>query len=124
MRHAGTSRLHEELTHAPATDYSLHYYFIFWLIIAAAAWTVIVAHGIDYVNWPRLNPPVDVIYYEGPGFRKHRHGMGWNIPWLKSAKGATGMRWLQQGQERLRALAPHKLEEIEMGTKPRKQRVD
>lgn len=112
------------LTLPRSSDYSLKYYFIFWIILVAASWSFIVAYGIDYVNWPRLNPPVDVIYYEGPGFRKHRHGMGWNIPWLKSISSTTGMRWLQQGQGRLKTLATHKLEEIEMGTKPRKQRVD
>lgn len=113
-------RLNAQLVNADRalTDYSLKYYFLFWFILLAASWSFIVAHGIDYVNWPRLNPPVDVIYYEGPGFRKYKHGMGWNLPWVKSAKGV-----LQQGQGRLKAAA-HKLEEIEMGTKTRKERVD
>ena len=57
-------------------DYSLKYYFLFWILLFASSLVYIRAHGIDYVAWPRLNPPVDVIYYEGPGFRKHRNGMG------------------------------------------------
>ena len=104
-------------------DYSLKYYFLFWILLFASSLVYIRAHGIDYVAWPRLNPPVDVIYYEGPGFRKHRNGMGFSIPWLNGGKATTGMRWLQQGQGRLKALAAHKLEEIEMGTKTKK-RVD
>ncbi|EJD55532.1 inositol/phosphatidylinositol phosphatase [Auricularia subglabra TFB-10046 SS5] len=110
------------LTLPRTSDYSLKYYFIFWILLFVASLSFIRAHGIEYVAWPRLNPPVDVIYYEGPGFRKHRNGMGFSIPWL-NGKGASGVRLLQQGQGRLKALAAHKLEEIEMGTKTKK-RVD
>ena len=67
---------------------------------------------------------MDVIYYDGPGYRRYKNGMGWNIPWLKAPKGSSGLRWLQQGQGKLKAIATQKLEEIEMGTRPRKQRVD
>ena len=46
----------------------------------------IFVHGIDYVNWPRLQPLTDIIYYDGPGYRAHRHGMGLGLPALEKLK--------------------------------------
>jgi hypothetical protein len=60
------------------TDYSLFYYFLLWFTLLAAAVTFMFIHGIEYVSWPRLNPLTDFIYYNGPGFRSARHGMGLN----------------------------------------------
>lgn len=57
-------------------DYSLFYYFLLWFILLAIAVTFILVHGIDYVAWPKLNPPTDVIHYQGPGFRSAHHGKG------------------------------------------------
>ena len=47
----------------------------------------IFVHGIDYVNWPRLQPLTDIIYYDGPGYRAHRHGMGLGLPALEKLVG-------------------------------------
>jgi len=61
-----------------------------------------------------------VIYYNGPGFRKHRNGMGWNFGWLNKltgGKSAQAGQWIAQNQAKVKAMASHKLEEIEMGTK-------
>ncbi|EAU93141.1 inositol/phosphatidylinositol phosphatase [Coprinopsis cinerea okayama7 len=60
-----------------SSDYSLFYYFLLWFTVFTAAMTFILIHGIDYVAWPRLNPLTDIIYYNGPGFRSARNGMGW-----------------------------------------------
>ncbi|KAI0828341.1 SacI homology domain-containing protein [Trametes gibbosa] len=57
-------------------------------------------HGIDYVNWPRLQPLTDIIYYDGPGFRSARKGTGLGLPALEN-----------------RRVKSKRLEEIEMGTK-------
>lgn len=35
--------------------------------------------GISYVSWPRLNPPVEVLTYQGPGFKSTQHGRGMSI---------------------------------------------
>lgn len=104
------------------TDYSLFYYFMLWLVVATLAMTLIMIYGIEYVSWPRLIPPTDIIYYEGPGFRSAHHGKG--------LKGSFAQKFGLSGKvfsanvapiARKRALTVSKMEEIEMGTK---QRVD
>jgi hypothetical protein len=93
-------------------DYSLFYYFLLWFSLLAVALLFILIHGIDYVSWPRLIPPTDVIYYSGPGFRSGNHGKG-----LKDNFGiAKRARWL--GTTRSRVGADH----IELGEM--KKRVD
>ncbi|KAK7058336.1 Phosphoinositide phosphatase sac1 [Paramarasmius palmivorus] len=64
------------LTLPRTSDYSLFYYFLLWFTLLALSLAFIIAHGIFYVSWPRLIPLNDVIYYNGPGYRSARHGMG------------------------------------------------
>ena len=72
-------------------------------------------HGVDYVSWPRLLPPTDIINYSGPGYRSGNHGKG-----LKGRKDYFGIaehvRRLGNGRTRGR------LEEVELGET--KMRVD
>ena len=42
----------------------------------AVAGYYLVAHGIDYVAWPRLQPLTDTINYSGKGFFSGQHGRG------------------------------------------------
>jgi phosphatidylinositol 4-phosphatase len=74
------------------------------------------AHGVDYVAWPRLIPPVDAIYYEGPGFRSGQRGKGFKLSFL-SKHGVGGVRRVLE--TRTKQLHTTKIEEIEMGTKKR-----
>ena len=74
-------------------------------------------HGIQYVSWPRLIPLTDVIYYNGPGYRSARHGMGIGLlahafDMLRSA----GAKLVSAGELKRGA---GRMEEIEMGTKKR-----
>lgn len=83
----------------------------------------IFSHGIEYVNWPKLNPPVEAIFYEGPGFRSTQHGRGKEFRWVPLPQ------WARSGLVRPvhKASVPvlHRLEEIEMGTGVgSKKRVD
>ncbi|GJJ16104.1 hypothetical protein Clacol_010383 [Clathrus columnatus] len=57
-------------------QYSLIYYFSIWIALAVISLAYIVLNGVQYVSWPRLNPPLEAIYYTGPGFRSARHGLG------------------------------------------------
>ena len=87
-----------------------------WISFAVASLAFIVIHGIDYVAWPRLLPPTDLIYYNGPGFRSGQHGKGFNK--------TTGLgRGISKVQSQLAAAgrrrAQSRIEEIEMGTKKR-----
>lgn len=93
-------------------DYSLLYYFILWIALAAASLIFILIHGIDYVAWPKLLPPTDLIYYDGPGFRSGQHGKGLGERFTK-----VQGKLLSANRHRRRA--PSRIEEIEMGTKKR-----
>lgn len=94
------------------TDYSLLYYFLLWFTLIAISLTFIFIHGIDYVNWPRLVPLTDIIYYDGPGFRSANNGKGFGIPALDVK---VGSKMLAKTRKR----AGSRLEEIEMGSKLR-----
>ncbi|KAH7929386.1 inositol phosphatidylinositol phosphatase [Leucogyrophana mollusca] len=110
------------LTLPRTSDYSLFYYFMLWFTIASLSLVFIMIHGIDYVSWPRLIPPTDIIYYEGPGFRSGHHGKGFTGPIAKKIKlggkeNGVGSQWIPSGRKR--ALTVNRIEEIEMGTKKR-----
>ncbi|KAG6817615.1 hypothetical protein H0H87_006243 [Tephrocybe sp. NHM501043] len=100
------------LTLPRSSDYSLFYYFMLWFSLLTAALVFILVHGIDYVSWPRLIPPTDVIYYSGPGYRSGNHGKG-----LKDNFGiAKRSKWLGSTRTRVGA------DQIELGEI--KKRVD
>ncbi|KAJ8474491.1 hypothetical protein ONZ45_g15934 [Pleurotus djamor] len=70
------------LTLPRTSDYNLVYYFLIWVSLLSATLIFIVIHGVDYVSWPRLLPPTDVIWYSGPGYRSADNGKGikgWRI---------------------------------------------
>ena len=99
-----------------SADYSLFYYFLLWFSLAAVALLFIFIHGIDYVNWPRLQPLTDIIYYDGPGFRSARKGMGIGLPALQKITEGAALGLAEQQHRRAKS---KRLEEIEMGTKER-----
>ncbi|THH19070.1 hypothetical protein EUX98_g8842 [Antrodiella citrinella] len=96
------------LTLPRSSDYSLLYYFLLWIFLAAISFTFIMIHGIEYVSWPRLLPLNDVIFYDGPGFRSGNHGKGFGIHALDSKVNAKA-----KGRKR----AHSRLDEIEMGAR-------
>ncbi|KAF4605523.1 hypothetical protein EYR40_004309 [Pleurotus pulmonarius] len=102
------------LTLPRTSDYNLAYYFIIWISVLSAALIFIVLYGIDYVSWPRLLPPTDIIWYSGPGYRSADNGKGvkgWPIRVKHGDKvSARGRGSLNGG------------EQIEMGTM--RKRVD
>ena len=75
----------------------------------------IFVHGIDYVNWQRLQPLTDIIYYDGPGYRAGHHGKGLGLPALEKFKVAD------KDHRRARS---KKLDEIEMGSITSKEHFD
>ncbi|KAL6299034.1 SacI homology domain-containing protein [Sparassis latifolia] len=105
------------LTLPRTSDYSLFYYYCLWFTILALSLVFVFAHGIDYVNWPRLNPLTGIIFYEGPGYRSGHRGKGFGIPALdvRRLKGGERAKVMSEAGRRARS----KLEEIEMGTKER-----
>jgi hypothetical protein len=94
-------------------DYSLVYYFLFWFIVLSLSLAFVLVHGIDYVSWPQLIPPTNIIYYSGPGYRSGHHGKGIQGSFIKL--NLEPAKWLTRG--RLKG------EEIELGM-GLKKRVD
>ncbi|KAG8817964.1 hypothetical protein FRC17_011020 [Serendipita sp. 399] len=98
------------LTLPRSSDYSLQYFFVFWILVATATYAYIRAHGVEYVSWPRLRRLDEVIYYNGPGFRSRKAPK--RPSYLEAATSAA-----QRG--RLTSVRPYHLDEVEMGTKKR-----
>ncbi|TFY53114.1 hypothetical protein EVJ58_g9634 [Rhodofomes roseus] len=85
-------------------------------LMTALSLIFIFAHGIEYVNWPRLIPLTHIINYNGPGFRSGQRGKGFGIPALdlnNLKSSAPVHRGKMPGHRR----AKSRIEEIEMGTK-------
>ncbi|KIP01492.1 hypothetical protein PHLGIDRAFT_113019 [Phlebiopsis gigantea 11061_1 CR5-6] len=99
------------LTLPRTSDYSLFYYFLFWFVWVAVSLTFIIVHGIEYVNWPRLLPLSDIVFYDGPGFRSGNHGKGFGIPPLDPVRDEKAYA--------KRRRAGSRLGEVEMGEKRR-----
>ena len=99
------------------TDYSLFVYFLLWFTLFGISLSFILAHGIDYVSWPRLISLSSIIYYNGPGYRGGNHGKGLSIPALDMTqlKAKTKAKMLARSYKRGVSGA----NEIEMGTKKR-----
>jgi hypothetical protein len=51
-----------------------------------------------YVNWPQLNPPDEILQYEGSGFRSRRNGRGRNL------LGLQGRREVEKAKAQLKKL--------------------
>lgn len=45
-------------------------------MLLLAATIFMVTYGISYVSWPKLVLLDSIIYYDGPGYRSAKHGMG------------------------------------------------
>ncbi|KAF8584507.1 hypothetical protein K439DRAFT_1646925 [Ramaria rubella] len=99
------------LTLPRASDYSLIYYFSIWVSLILLSLSYIFMHGVEYVSWPRLNPQTEAIYYNGPGFRSGRKGLG-----------RLGIPGDVLANDVKRKRANSRLEEVEMGSI--KKRVD
>ncbi|KZT57104.1 hypothetical protein CALCODRAFT_453422 [Calocera cornea HHB12733] len=96
---------------------------LLFLLLALLASYFIAAHGVSYVNWPRLNPPLDMLTYAGPGFKEPRHGrgdIGVPLPVLGAGLGAGGGEKGEKGRGRLNSAM--RVEEMEMGAT--KKRTD
>ena len=56
--------------------------------------TKLINKGISYVSWPRLNPPIEVLQYTGPGVHGTQRGRGMTfagmVPFLN--KSSTGVK--------------------------------
>ncbi|GHJ88314.1 hypothetical protein NliqN6_4716 [Naganishia liquefaciens] len=59
-----------------AIDFSINSYAFLWILLAALSGSYMWGHGVSYVAWPRLNPPYEILRYEGAGYRSPARGRG------------------------------------------------
>ncbi|ORX40863.1 putative Inositol/phosphatidylinositol phosphatase [Kockovaella imperatae] len=72
MRHSAVSRTRRLLI----TDLSITSFLFLWVAMAMFSGSYIWGNGTSYVSWPRLNPPIEVLSYNGPGARTKVRGRG------------------------------------------------
>ncbi|KAE8253923.1 hypothetical protein A4X13_0g3609 [Tilletia indica] len=48
----------------------------FWIVLASGSFWYITDRGLEYVAWPTLNRPNDIMFYDGPGYSSGRYGRG------------------------------------------------
>lgn len=93
-----------------------------WFCVFSISAAVILANGIDYVSWPRLLPPTDIINYTGPGYRSAHHGKGFRF----ASKGREGLeksaKWLRG--KKVKVSNSTGGDGMEMGTIKSKKRSD
>ncbi|KIK71360.1 hypothetical protein GYMLUDRAFT_148807 [Collybiopsis luxurians FD-317 M1] len=88
------------LTLPRSSDYSLIYYFFLWIMLLFAATIFMVTYGINYVSWPKLISLDPIIYYDGPGYRSAKHGMGLKGMNVKLGLD-SGASWLNKGKRKV-----------------------
>ncbi|CAD6579043.1 MAG: hypothetical protein TREMPRED_002343 [Tremellales sp. Tagirdzhanova-0007] len=94
-----------------SSELSRNSYLSLWLALAFFSGSYIWGNGISYVSWPRLNPPVEILSYNGPGMRSVSRGRGLTI---------TGMLPVRKGKGTVSG-GGWKLEEVELGRLSKKK---
>nr|ODN99773.1 inositol/phosphatidylinositol phosphatase [Cryptococcus depauperatus CBS 7855] len=59
-----------------SAEHSIYSFLLIWLFLAFFSGNYIWGNGIFYVSWPRLNPPLEILSYSGPGARSIARGRG------------------------------------------------
>ncbi|ORY27995.1 inositol/phosphatidylinositol phosphatase [Naematelia encephala] len=62
-----------------SSDYSISSFIFLWLFLAFVSGSYIWGNGTSYVSWPRLNPPVHILSYNGPGVKGTVRGRGMSL---------------------------------------------
>lgn len=92
-----------------ASNAPLYWFVLFWLLLLVVALQFMTARGIDYVNWPRLNPLTENIFYEGPGYYSGRKGRA-------GVKGLSGKNMKKTVRGKVAASGP--VGQVPIGTSP------
>ncbi|WWC72748.1 uncharacterized protein I206_106712 [Kwoniella pini CBS 10737] len=61
------------------SELSIYSFFFLWVFLAFFSGSYIWGNGTSYVSWPRLNPPLEVLSWNGPGARTIARGRGMSI---------------------------------------------
>lgn len=64
------------LTLPRTSEMSIYSFLVLWFFLAFFSGSYIWGNGTSYVSWPRLNPPLEILSYSGPGHRSPVRGRG------------------------------------------------
>ncbi|WRT70889.1 uncharacterized protein IL334_007888 [Kwoniella shivajii] len=67
------------LTLPRTSDLSIYSFLVLWVFLAFFSSSYIWGNGTSYVSWPRLNPPLEVLSWNGPGARSAARGRGLSL---------------------------------------------
>ncbi|KAK8850705.1 hypothetical protein IAR55_004625 [Kwoniella newhampshirensis] len=101
------------------SDFSIYSFLILWLFLAFFSGSYIWGNGTSYVSWPRLNPPLEILSWNGPGARSIARGRGLSLAGVvpifdkKRGANASGVGGGAGGQGG--RLMAYKMEEVELG---------
>ncbi|WWC92502.1 uncharacterized protein L201_007461 [Kwoniella dendrophila CBS 6074] len=100
------------------SELSIYSFLLLWVFLAFFSGTYIWGNGTSYVSWPRLNPPLEVLSWNGPGARSVARGRGLSltkvIPLFSNRnKGLTTSSSSSSGLGSRPAV--YKMEEVELG---------
>ncbi|WVW80630.1 hypothetical protein I302_102616 [Kwoniella bestiolae CBS 10118] len=94
------------------SELSIYSFLVLWVFLAFFSGSYIWGNGTSYVSWPRLNPPLEVLSWNGPGARSIARGRGLSLAnvipiFAKKNAAATGGIGGRP--------AVYKMEEVELG---------
>ncbi|KAJ9124201.1 hypothetical protein QFC22_000998 [Naganishia vaughanmartiniae] len=98
------------LTFPRAADIAINSYMFLWVILAVLSGTYMWGNGTSYVAWPRLNPPYEILRYEGAGYRSPARGRG--MSFVTPAFVGAANRYQREANKRAKTT---RTEEIELG---------
>ncbi|RSH87097.1 hypothetical protein EHS25_003586 [Saitozyma podzolica] len=96
------------LTLPRTSELSIASFLFLWIFLALISGSYIWGNGTSFVSWPRLNPPIEILSYAGPGARSGKRGRGLTF---------TNMIPFSKAQRAVSIPARAKAGELEMGRK-------
>ncbi|ODO05787.1 hypothetical protein I350_04848 [Cryptococcus amylolentus CBS 6273] len=108
------------LTLPRTSSLSISSFLVLWFILAFLSGSYIWGNGTSYVSWPRLNPPLEILSYAGPGARSIARGRGLSLAAVfdrrqKNGPGAGLLGAAVGAGKGDGRPAAYKLEELELG---------
>ncbi|WVQ95382.1 hypothetical protein IAU59_002479 [Kwoniella sp. CBS 9459] len=96
------------------SELSIYSFLILWVFLAFFSGSYIWGNGTSYVSWPRLNPPLEVLSWSGPGARSIPRGRGLSLDGVIPifSRKSRNRNTLPSAHARP---AVYKMEEVELG---------
>ncbi|WVQ86222.1 hypothetical protein IAT38_008390 [Cryptococcus sp. DSM 104549] len=101
------------------SELSIYSFLFLWVALAFFSGSYIWGNGTSYVSWPRLNPPLEVLSWSGPGHRSSPRGRGVSFASIVPLSFFEGRRRAGAGGVGVGGAggrpAVYKMEEVELG---------